>query len=118
LQHATRAQSATADRKALDNALLEARQHRHQPVGETAAPNETALDRRPSPTVLLGTPGGMLTRSHLRDLGLERRAIDAVFRALPVISLPGYSRPLVRVEDYLGLIETNTYRDDRVRPCT
>ena len=28
-------------------------------------------------------------------LGLERRAVDAVFRALPVVVLPGYSRPLV-----------------------
>lgn len=78
--------------------------------------SETALDRRPSAAGLLGRPGGMLTRSHLRELGLERRAIDAVFRNLPVVSLPGYSRPMVRVEDYLGLIERNIYRDDRVRP--
>ena len=55
-------------------------------------------------------------RSALRDLGLERRAVDAVFRALPVVALPGYSRPLVRVEDYRELVERNTFRDDRVRP--
>jgi hypothetical protein len=64
---------------------------------------------------LLGTPEALLSRSHLRELGLERRAVDAVFRACPVISLPGYSRPLVRVSDYLALIEGATYRDDRVR---
>jgi hypothetical protein len=63
------------------------------------------------------TPGALLTRSHLRSLGLERRAIDAVFRALPVVALPGYSRPMVRVEQYLELVDQHTYRDDRVRPC-
>ena len=49
------------------------------------------------------------------ELGLERRAVDAVFRALPVIVLPGYRRPLVRVADYLGLLERSTYDGDRVR---
>jgi hypothetical protein len=72
---------------------------------------------RPSAADLLRTPGALLTRSHLRELGLERRAIDAVFRALPVVELPGYSRPLIRAEDYLALIERSTYRGDRVRPC-
>jgi hypothetical protein len=65
---------------------------------------------------LIKTPGALLTRTHLRQLGFERRAIDAIFRALPVVALPGYSRPMVRVEDYLQLVERNTYRDDRVRP--
>jgi hypothetical protein len=64
---------------------------------------------------LLETPGALLTRTHLRELGLERRAIDAVFRKLPVVSVPGYSRPMVHVEQYLELIRENTYRDDRVR---
>jgi hypothetical protein len=72
--------------------------------------------RRPSPAKLLGTPGALLTRSHLRELGLERRAIDAVFRRLPVVALPGYSRPMIRAEQYLELVEQHTYRDDRVRP--
>ncbi len=72
---------------------------------------------RPSPTVLLETPGALLTRSDLRGLGLERRAIDAVFRALPVVALPGYSRPMIRAEQYLELVEEHTYRDDRVRSC-
>jgi hypothetical protein len=50
---------------------------------------------------------------------LERRAVDAVFRECPVIVLPGYRRPLVRVRDYLALLEGATYCDrcgDRVRP--
>jgi hypothetical protein len=58
----------------------------------------------------------LLTRSHLRELGLERRAIDSVFRALPVVALPGYSRPMIQAADYLRLIEESTYTDDRVRP--
>jgi hypothetical protein len=33
-----------------------------------------------------------------------------------VVVLPGYSRPLIRVSDYLSLIESSTYRGDRVRP--
>jgi hypothetical protein len=67
-------------------------------------------------TELLETPGALLTRTHLRELGLERRAVDAVFRALPVVALPGYSRPMIRAQDYLQLAEEYTYRDDRVRP--
>jgi hypothetical protein len=65
---------------------------------------------------LLETPDALLTRTHLRELGLERRAADAVFRILPVVALPGYSRPMVRAREYLALIEKFTYRDDRVRP--
>lgn len=65
---------------------------------------------------LLENPEALLTTSHLRELGLPRRAIDAVLRACPVVVLPGYRRPLVRVADYLELRERSTYRDDRVRP--
>jgi hypothetical protein len=99
---------------------------------ETATPvpsgrNERGVSGRNAPAVkvatmrspaaeLLRTPGALLTRSHLRGLGLERRAVDAIFRALPVVALPGYSRPMVRAEHYVQLIERNTYRDDRVRP--
>ena len=84
--------------------------------GKVSDARKRATDR-PSPAELLETPGALLTRSHLRGLGLERRAIDAVFRALPVVALPGYSRPLIRAELYLELVEQHTYRDDRVRPC-
>jgi hypothetical protein len=63
---------------------------------------------------LLATPEALLTRSHLRELGLERRAVDAVFRALPVVALPGYSRPVIRVRDYLLLLDEST-QDGRTR---
>jgi hypothetical protein len=71
-------------------------------------------DRLSAPE-LLATPGALLSRSHLRELGLERRAVDAVFRALDVVVLPGYSRSLVRAEDYLELLRRSTFSDDRVR---
>ena len=70
---------------------------------------------RPSAVELLEQGTGLLSRGHLRELGLERRAVDAVFRALDVVVLPGYSRPLVRVEDYEALVEASTFRGDRVR---
>ena len=63
----------------------------------------------------LGNPDALLSRTNLRELGLPRRAVDAVFRACPVVVLPGYSRPLVLVRDYLELVELSTYRGDRVR---
>jgi hypothetical protein len=63
----------------------------------------------------LGMPEALLSRTDLAELGLPRRGVDAVFRALDVIVLPGYARPMVRVADYLGLMERSTYRDDRVR---
>jgi hypothetical protein len=72
---------------------------------------------RPHATDLLETPGAFLSRSDLRDLGLERRAVDAVFRALPTVHLPGYSRALIRAEDFRAFIDERTY-DGRtaVRP--
>lgn len=60
-------------------------------------------------------PEALLSRSDLRALGLNRRAVDAVFRACPVVVLPGYSRPMIRVADYVALITESTYRGDRVR---
>ena len=70
---------------------------------------------RPTAAELLQTEGALLTRTHLRELGLERRAVDAVFRACPVVVLPGYSRLMIRVADYIELVERSTYRGDRVR---
>jgi hypothetical protein len=74
--------------------------------------------RAPTASELLASPkGALLNRSHLRELGLERRAIDAVFRVLETVHLEGYSRPLIRAEDYLELIAERSY-DGRtsVRP--
>ncbi len=89
---------------------------RAAPQATDSAPIDHTVQHHPIATELLSMPDALLTRTHLRDLGLERRAVDAVFRALPVVALPGYSRPMVRVEDYLALVERNTFRGDRVRP--
>jgi hypothetical protein len=78
--------------------------------------NGRVSERRRTVPELLETPGALLNRSDLRELGLERRAVDAVFRALPVVVLPGYARPMIRVSDYLALLDDCTYRGDRVRP--
>ena len=64
---------------------------------------------RPSASERLTTPGAVLSRTDLRNLGYERRAVDAIFRVLPTVHLPGYSRPLVRAEDLQTLIEERTY---------
>jgi hypothetical protein len=70
---------------------------------------------RPLAAELLETPGALLTRSHLRELGLGRSQIDAVFRACDVVVFPGTSRPAIHVEAYLALVEASTYGHGRVR---
>ncbi len=70
---------------------------------------------RPSAGERLANPDALLSRTDLRELGLERRAVDSVFRAVPVVVLPGYSRPLIRVADYLELLEQSRYDGSRVR---
>jgi hypothetical protein len=64
---------------------------------------------RPTAAELIANPEALLNRSHLRELGLERRAVDAVFRACPIVALPGYSRPVIRVRDYLALLANSTH---------
>lgn len=74
------------------------------------------MSGRPNPAERLERPDAFLSRSDLRDLGLERRAVDAVFRGCPTVCIPGYSRALIRVADYTAFIESCTYSGDRVRP--
>jgi hypothetical protein len=77
---------------------------------------KTTKRKRSSPAERLDNPDAFLSRTDLHELGLERRAVDAVFRALPIVALPGYRRPLVRVRDYLALLEASTYNGrSRVR---
>jgi hypothetical protein len=70
---------------------------------------------RTAPSDRLGNGDAFLSRSDLRELGFERRAIDAVFRACPIVAIPGYSRPLIRVADYQDFIAAHTYSGNRVR---
>lgn len=74
------------------------------------------MSSRPSATERLQNPDAVLTRTDLRELGWERRAVDAIVRACPAIAVPGYSRTVVLVRDYLTLLEASTYAGDRVRP--
>lgn len=64
----------------------------------------------------LAMPDAVLSRTDLRELGYERRAVDAIFKAVPVEVWPGYSRPMIRVADFLEWRATCTYSGDRVRP--
>ena len=74
------------------------------------------MSARPPAAERLANPDAFLSRSDLAELGLERRAVDAIFRACPVEAWPGYSKPMIRVSDFLDWRERCTYRGDRVRP--
>ena len=74
------------------------------------------MSTRPAPADRLTNPDAVLTRTDLVELGYERRAVDAIFRACPVESWPGYARPMIRVADFLAWRERCTYTSDRVRP--
>lgn len=69
---------------------------------------------RPPAAERLANPDAVLSRSDLAELGYERRAIDAIFRGCDVISLPGYTRPLITVGAYRDYLERSTY-DGRSR---
>jgi hypothetical protein len=66
------------------------------------------MNSRPTPAERLGNADAFLSRGDLRELGLERRAVDAV------LVLDGYSRPLLKVADYLAYLERCTH-DGRTR---
>jgi hypothetical protein len=73
-------------------------------------------ERREKLLARLENPNGVLSRTDLRELGWERRAVDAIVRACPAVAIPGYSRTVILVRDYLAFLEAHTYRGDRVRP--
>ena len=50
------------------------------------------------------------------ELGVPRSAVDAIFRALPVVTLPDHRKVYVRRDDLAQLIDAGTYRPgERVR---
>jgi len=67
------------------------------------------VNGRPAAATRLANPDAFLSRSDLRELGLERRAIDSLFRACPIVALPAYSRPLIKVSDYVALLARSTH---------
>ena len=78
---------------------------------------DAANTRRPTASERLQNPDAVLTRSDLRDLGWERRAVDTIMRNCETIHLPGYSRPVIKVGAYLAYLAEHTYEagGDRVR---
>ena len=64
----------------------------------------------------LGDLAEFATRQDLAALGLGRAAVDAIFRALPVVAVPGVRRVYVRRDDVVAFLAEHTYADDRVRP--
>ena len=75
------------------------------------------VSARPSPAERLADPDAVLTRTDLRELGWERRAVDAIVRGCPAVAIPGYARTVVLVRDYQAFLAEHTFRGDRVRPC-
>lgn len=57
-----------------------------------------------------------LDRLAVRAMGFKRQDADRIFRALPVVSLPGARKCYVRRADLEALLSDHTYRGDRVRP--
>lgn len=68
----------------------------------------------------LELPDALLSRTDVTALVGKRRAVDAIFKECAkregVVILPGYSRPMVRVETYRAVIAECTYGLDRVWP--
>jgi hypothetical protein len=65
----------------------------------------------------LQNPEAVLTRSDLAELGYPRRAVDVIFKHIireggGVQLLPGFSRPLIRVGDFLEFRERCSHRED------
>jgi hypothetical protein len=49
------------------------------------------------------------------ELGITRAAVDAVFRSVPTVHLPGLRKPFVRRDDVHRLITDSTFHDDGTR---
>jgi hypothetical protein len=69
----------------------------------------------------LEMPEAILTRSDLADLGYPRRAVDVIFKHViregaGVQVLPGFSRPMIRVGDFLAFRDRHSHREPVVSP--
>ena len=72
---------------------------------------------KPTLAERLEQPAALLSRSDLRQLGLERRSVDAIFRSLPVVAIPGVRRVYVRAGDLRAFLDEHTYDGrSKVRP--
>ena len=76
----------------------------HQPESAVAA-CDGVMRNYPSARELLETPGALLTRTHLRESASNAERSTQSSALLAVVSLPGYSRPMIRAEEFLELVE-------------
>jgi hypothetical protein len=52
------------------------------------------------------------------ELGVGHATVEAIFRQLPVVALPGHRKVFVQRGDVRRLLDEHTYRDgERVRPA-
>lgn len=61
----------------------------------------------------------LLDRKQLAtEMGVPRSVVDAVFRSVPIVAIPGLRKPMVRRADVVELLERSTFADDgrSVRP--
>ena len=57
----------------------------------------------------------LLDRKQLvTEMGVTRAVVDAIFRRVPVVVIPGCRKPMVRRDDVLRLMEESTF-DGRTR---
>lgn len=66
----------------------------------------------------LRNPDAVLTRGDLADLGYPRRAVDVIFKHViregaGVQMLPGFSRPMILVRDFLAFRERCSHTEPR-----
>lgn len=64
----------------------------------------------------LPLPALLDRRTLAAELGVGRATVDAIFRSLPVVALPGLRKPFVRRDDVMRLLDESTYDEGRVRP--
>ena len=70
---------------------------------------------RPTAADLLDTPGALLSPARTyASSATSAAALSTRLSRLPIVSLPRYSRPLIRVADYFVFLEQHTF-DGRTR---
>jgi len=50
------------------------------------------------------------------ELGVKHATVEAIFKRLPKVAIPGHRKLFVRREDVEMLLDDCTYRDGQVRP--
>jgi hypothetical protein len=61
---------------------------------------------------------GLIDQKHLgEELGVGHGTVEAIFRSVPIVAIPGHRKVFVRRADVERFLSQHTYTDgDRVRP--